>query len=148
MGINFLEPFMLNSIDSIMWPLCRVGGFLMAFMVFSAGSMPTRVRALLALTITVCFLPNIPAVRTDIHHDFAGGDWRRYRLYDPVLGAVLCASRPSGGDADWFRLCLLSGPGLGHQCANYRPVLYRAVYLGVLCRRRPFSLYSALAVEL
>ena len=66
MGINFLEPFMLNSIDSIMWPLCRVGGFLMAFMVFSSGSVPTRVRALLALTITVCFLPNIPAVRTDI----------------------------------------------------------------------------------
>ena len=38
MGINFLEPFMLNSIDSIMWPLCRVGGFLMAFMVFSTFS--------------------------------------------------------------------------------------------------------------
>ena len=66
MGINFLEPFMLNALDSIMWPLCRVSGFFMAFMAFSAGSVPTRVRALLALTVTVCFLPNIPAVRTDI----------------------------------------------------------------------------------
>lgn len=66
MGINFLEPFLLTSIDSIMWPLCRVGGFLLAFMAFSAGSVPARVRALLALTITVCFLPNIPAIDTNI----------------------------------------------------------------------------------
>lgn len=66
MGVNFLEPFMLNSLDSVMWPLCRVGAFLMAFMTFSASSVPTRVRALLALTLTICFLPSIPAVQTDV----------------------------------------------------------------------------------
>lgn len=64
MGINFLEPLMLESVDSIMWPMCRIGGFLMAFMAFSAGTVPTRVRALLSLTLAVCFLPNIPRIET------------------------------------------------------------------------------------
>lgn len=57
---------MLNSIDSIVWPLCRIGGFLMAFMTFSASTVPRMVRALLALAMTVCFLPNIPPIDTEI----------------------------------------------------------------------------------
>lgn len=66
MGINFLEPITLEAVASMMWPLCRVGGFLMAFFTFSASSVPRNIRALLALAMTVCFLPSIPAVRTDI----------------------------------------------------------------------------------
>ena len=64
MGVNLLEPFMLYSLDSLMWPLCRIGGFFMAFTTFSAGSVPTRVRALMAFTVTFCMLPNIPAIDT------------------------------------------------------------------------------------
>lgn len=66
MGINFLEPFMLDAVDNFMWPLCRIGGFLMAFMSFSAASVPRMVRALLALAMTVCFIPNIPEVDTSL----------------------------------------------------------------------------------
>lgn len=66
MGINFLEPVMLDAIDALMWPLCRVGGFMMTFVTFSGNAVPRNVRALLALAITVCFLPNIPVIESDL----------------------------------------------------------------------------------
>lgn len=66
MGINFLEPILLDGLDSIMWPLCRVGGFMMTFVTFSGSSVPRNVRALLALAVTVCFLPNIPAIDSNL----------------------------------------------------------------------------------
>ena len=66
MGINFLEPLMLDALDSLMWPLCRVGGFMMAFVTFSGSAVPRNARALLALTVTVCFLPSIPAVDANL----------------------------------------------------------------------------------
>lgn len=66
MGINFLEPLMLDALDSLMWPLCRVGGFMMAFVTFSGAAVPRNARALLALTVTICFLPSIPAVDANL----------------------------------------------------------------------------------
>lgn len=62
MGINFLEPIMFESVASIMWPLCRIGGFMMAVIAFSATSVPARVRALASLAITVSMLPMIPPI--------------------------------------------------------------------------------------
>ncbi len=66
MGADALEPFLLESLNSVMWPLCRIGGFFMAAMAFSAGTVPTRVRALMSFAVTLCFLPNIPRVDTTI----------------------------------------------------------------------------------
>lgn len=53
---------MFESVASLMWPLCRIGGFMMAIIAFSASSVPARVRALISLAITVCMLPMIPQV--------------------------------------------------------------------------------------
>ena len=66
MGAEWLEPLMLTSLNSVMWPLCRIGGFFMTAMAFSGAAVPTRVRALISLAVTFCFLPNIPAVNSDI----------------------------------------------------------------------------------
>lgn len=67
MGINFLEPLMLDSLESIMWPFCRIAGFFMAAMAFSGAAVPPRVRILLSFACAICFLPNIPAIHTDYH---------------------------------------------------------------------------------
>lgn len=53
---------MFDSVASIMWPLCRVGGFMMAVIAFSATSVPRNVRALATLAITVSMLPMIPRI--------------------------------------------------------------------------------------
>ena len=66
MGINFLEPLMLEALDSVMWPFCRIAGFFMAAMAFSGATVPARVRALLSLALTFCFFPIIPAINSDI----------------------------------------------------------------------------------
>lgn len=60
--MNFLEPLALESVSSIVWPLCRIGGFLMAMFAIGGGTIPTRVRALFTLAMTVCMLPSIPKV--------------------------------------------------------------------------------------
>lgn len=60
--MNVLEPIMLQGLASVMWPLCRIAACLMAFFIFGGTTVPMRVRALLALTLTVCMLPNIPAL--------------------------------------------------------------------------------------
>lgn len=61
-SFNPLEGLMLDSLASLIWPFCRVSGTLMTMMVISGTSVPTRVRAMLALAITICMLPSIPAV--------------------------------------------------------------------------------------
>ena len=50
MGINFLEPLMLEALDSVMWPFCRIAGFFMAAMAFSGGVYPGNVIAFFART--------------------------------------------------------------------------------------------------
>ena len=60
--MNFLEPIMLEGLASILWPLCRIGAFFMAMFNFGGTTVPARVRALMALALTVCMLPNIPAI--------------------------------------------------------------------------------------
>lgn len=45
MGINFLEPLMLDSLESIMWPFCRIAGFFMSAMAFSGAAVPQIGRA-------------------------------------------------------------------------------------------------------
>lgn len=66
MGINFLEPITLDAVASLMWPLCRVSGFMMTFMAISSASVPRNVRALFALTVTVCAMPSLPAIDNQI----------------------------------------------------------------------------------
>ncbi len=60
--MNFLEPITLGGIASLVWPLCRVSGFLMVFFLYSSSTVPVMVRALACLTITVCILPSIPGL--------------------------------------------------------------------------------------
>lgn len=60
--MNFLEPIVLSSVANIVWPLCRIGGFLMALFAIGGGTVPTQVRALFALAMTVCMLPSIPMI--------------------------------------------------------------------------------------
>lgn len=70
--MNFLEVIPLDAVASIMWPLCRVGGCLMAMFITGGNSVPPMVRALMALTLTVCILPSIPAVSTQNLAPFSG----------------------------------------------------------------------------
>ncbi len=63
--MNFLEPLMFSGLASLLWPLVRVAAFLMVLFVVSGNSVPATVRALCALTMTVCFLPSIPAVSAE-----------------------------------------------------------------------------------
>lgn len=60
--MNFLEVIMLDSVASLLWPLCRVSGFLLSLFVVSGSTVPMVVRALFGLAITVCMLPSIPGV--------------------------------------------------------------------------------------
>ena len=64
--MDFQEPILFEGLASIMWPLCRISGFLMAFFVFAGSAVPMMVRALLCLAITVCVLPSIPALPQDL----------------------------------------------------------------------------------
>ncbi|HIV15386.1 MAG TPA: flagellar biosynthetic protein FliR [Candidatus Avisuccinivibrio pullicola] len=58
--MDFSEPLLLNGLASILWPLCRVSGFLMTMFIISGSTVPTVVRALFCLALTVCVLPGIP----------------------------------------------------------------------------------------
>lgn len=64
--MDFLEPIVLNSLAAFVFPLCRIGAFLAVFFVIAGNYVPTTVRALLALTFTVCVLPSVPAVPPDL----------------------------------------------------------------------------------
>lgn len=70
--MNFLEPIMLDSIASLIWPLCRIGACLMAMFVIGGSTVPVMVRALFALMLTVCLLPSIPYVNTANLQPFSG----------------------------------------------------------------------------
>ena len=58
--MNFLEPITLTAVAQLVWPLCRISSFLAVMFAVSGSSFPQMTRALLALSITVCMLPNIP----------------------------------------------------------------------------------------
>lgn len=60
--MNFLDPITLGALSAFIFPLCRIGAFLTAFYVISGNTVPTMMRALIALTMTVCVLPSIPAL--------------------------------------------------------------------------------------
>ncbi len=62
MTLNFLEPVLLEGLAALLWPLCRIGACLMAMFIFGGTTVPVMARALLALALTVCMLPNIPAL--------------------------------------------------------------------------------------
>ncbi len=64
--MDFQEPILFEGLASIMWPLCRISGFLMAFFAFAGSAVPMTVRALLCLAITICVLPSIPALPQDL----------------------------------------------------------------------------------
>ena len=58
--MNFLEPITLTAVAQLVWPLCRISSFLAVMFAVSGSSFPQMTRALLAFSITVCMLPNIP----------------------------------------------------------------------------------------
>ena len=58
--MNFLEPITLTAVAQLVWPLCRISSFLAVMFAVSVSSFPQMTRALLAFSITVCMLPNIP----------------------------------------------------------------------------------------
>ena len=58
--MNFLEPITLTAVALLVWPLCRISSFLAVMFAVSGSSFPQMTRALLAFSITVCMLPNIP----------------------------------------------------------------------------------------
>ena len=58
--MNFLEPITLRAVAQLVWPLCRISSFLAVMFAVSGSSFPQMTRALLAFSITVCMLPNIP----------------------------------------------------------------------------------------
>jgi len=58
--VNFLEPITLTAVAQLVWPLCRISSFLAVMFAVSGSSFPQMTRALLAFSITVCMLPNIP----------------------------------------------------------------------------------------
>lgn len=60
--MDFLEPITLGALAAFVFPLCRIGAFLATFYVLSGNTFPMMTRALLALTLTVCLLPSIPAL--------------------------------------------------------------------------------------
>lgn len=66
MGVNVLDSVLIESVAALMWPLCRISGFFMAVIAFSSSSVPTRVRALTSLAVTVCMLPNIPEISSEV----------------------------------------------------------------------------------
>ena len=58
--MNFVEPITLTAVAQLVWPLCRISSFLAVMFAVSGSSFPQMTRALLAFSITVCMLPNIP----------------------------------------------------------------------------------------
>lgn len=58
--MSLIEPILLTAVAQIVWPLCRIGGFLASMFAISGKSFPTMTRALTSLAITVCMLPSIP----------------------------------------------------------------------------------------
>jgi flagellar biosynthetic protein FliR len=44
------------------WPFCRIAALVMTLSVFGTRTMPARIRLLLALAITVCVVPVLPAM--------------------------------------------------------------------------------------
>ncbi len=58
--MNFLEPITLTAIAQLVWPLCRIAAFFGSMFAVSSRSVPTTVKVLGSLAITLCMLPNIP----------------------------------------------------------------------------------------
>ena len=58
--MNFLEPISLTAIAQLVWPLCRIGAFFGSMFAISSRSIPMLTKALTAMAITLCMLPNIP----------------------------------------------------------------------------------------
>ncbi len=63
--MTYLDTISINAIASLVWPLCRVGGFFMAMFMIGGNAVPTRVRALFSLAVTICILPSIPQISED-----------------------------------------------------------------------------------
>ncbi len=59
--MNFLEPITLGGLSALIFPFCRISGFLASFFAISGSTVPMMVRALLAVAFTVCVLPSVPA---------------------------------------------------------------------------------------
>lgn len=59
--MDFLDPITLGGLASLIFPFCRISGFLATFFVISGSTVPMLVRALLAMAFTVCLLPSVPA---------------------------------------------------------------------------------------
>ena len=58
--MNFLEPISLTAIAQLVWPLCRIAAFFGSMFAISSRSIPMLTKALTAMAITLCMLPNIP----------------------------------------------------------------------------------------
>ena len=65
--MNFLEPITLTAVAQLVWPLCRISSFLAVMFAVSGSSFPQMTRALLAFSITVCMLPNIPNLAPTVY---------------------------------------------------------------------------------
>ena len=53
---------LLSWLGELLWPMFRIAGMLMVAPMFSAGSIPPRVRMLLALTLALAVYPLLPPV--------------------------------------------------------------------------------------
>ena len=62
---NSIETISLAAVAQLVWPLCRISGFLATMFAVSGNSFPTMARALMCLAITVCMLPSIPNLAPD-----------------------------------------------------------------------------------
>lgn len=60
--MNLLDTITIGAVASVIWPLCRVGGFFMTMFVVSGRTVPMRIRLLAAAAFTLCILPSIPAL--------------------------------------------------------------------------------------
>ncbi|MGS0682906.1 flagellar biosynthetic protein FliR [Shewanella sp. 125m-7] len=60
--MEILLDTIMNGISGYLWPLTRISSMFMVMVVFGATTTPTRVRLLLAVTVTAAVAPVLPAM--------------------------------------------------------------------------------------
>ncbi|WP_457666161.1 flagellar biosynthetic protein FliR [Thiolapillus sp.] len=84
--LHFTGTELMSWVGGMLWPFIRIGAMLIAAPVFSASSLPVRIRVLLALLIAWLLLPVLPAPPVV---DLLSADAFLISIYQVLIGVAM-----------------------------------------------------------